>query len=784
MDILNKLGANVKNHMSLVDEQFVNQVRKQYTAAPRTVTVRPTTVPLPPRPAETPAPAKAQAAAAPPAAPPQVKPPVKAMPPPAPAAQPQQSAPPPREARWPAAPRPALSPAAPPARQPAGRGRGKTAGPARPAEPARAGAPARRPGQRGPNQARTQPAAEEQRGGRPGGKRGGAQRLDARPPVRGRGRHLPARTAAPVKRSLELPAVMSVKDLANAMAQPVGDVIKKLMSLGVLATINQEIDYETAAIVAQDQGHEVKPAQSLEDKLKLTETVDTPESLVPRPPVVTVMGHVDHGKTSLLDAIRETNVTAQEAGGITQHIGAYQVEIKGRRITFLDTPGHQAFTAMRARGAQVTDMAILVVAADDGVMPQTVEAINHAKAANIPIIVAINKIDKPQANVERVKQELTEYALVAEEWGGETIMVEVSALKRTGLDHLLEMILLVADLRDLRANPDRPARGTIIEAQLDKGRGPVATVLVQNGTLELGDTIIAGAVAGRVRALTNDKGKRVRKAGPATPVEVIGLDGLPMAGDELHAIKDEHLARQVADQRQQIRRESELRRVSPLTLDDLFNRVKEGELKELKVIVKADVHGSAEALRQSLERITKEQVKVSVIHSGVGAIKETDIMLASASNAIIIGFNVRPDAAAKRLGEKENVDVRLYRVIYNAIEDIEAAMDGMLSPEYHEVVLGKAEVRAVFKVPKIGNVAGCFVTDGRIPRSADVRVLRDHVVVHEGKIGSLKRFKDDAREVAEGFECGIGLERFNDIQEGDVIEAFATEEIKREAKHQ
>ncbi|MCL6614204.1 MAG: translation initiation factor IF-2, partial [Firmicutes bacterium] len=592
----------------------------------------------------------------------------------------------------------------------------------------------------------------------------------------------PARAAAPAKRTLELPQIITVKELAGVMAMPVGEIIKKLMAMGVLATINQEIDYDTAAILAQEYGHEVRPAPSLEDKLKQIEVVDPPEALLPRPPVVTVMGHVDHGKTSLLDAIRETNVTAQEAGGITQHIGAYQVEIKGRKITFLDTPGHEAFTAMRARGAQVTDIAVLVVAADDGVMPQTVEAINHAKAAGIPIVVAINKIDKSQANPERVKQELTEYGLVAEEWGGETVMVEVSALKRIGLDRLLEMVLLVADLRELRANPDRPAKGTIIEAELDKGRGPVATVLVQNGTLEVGDTVIAGAVVGRVRALVNDKGKRVRKAGPSTPVEVIGLDGLPMAGDELFAIKDEHLARQLADQRQQLKRESELRRLVPMTLNDLFNRVQEGELKELKVIVKADVHGSVEALRQSLERIANEQVKVVVIHGRVGAITESDVMLASASNAIIIGFNVRPDPAAKRAAEKERVEIKLYRIIYDAIDDIKAALEGMLTPEYREVVLGRAEVRAVFKVPKIGNVAGCYVHEGKIVRGGDARVLRDHVVVYEGKIDSLRRFKDDVREVQSGFECGIGLERFNDIKEGDVIEVYAMEEVKREAK--
>ena len=786
LKILNGLGADVKNHMSFVDEQYVHQVRKTYAAGPRTVTVRPTTVPIKPEvvpapPAPPPAKTTATQAKAPAPAPPPPEP-VKPVPAPESTVKPRPAAKPPAGER----PRVQESrPAKPPAGQKA-----MAAPPRRPVVPPPP--PVSAPPKRGRGSKRTRREGEEEerlesraeaRRGQPAGPR---QRSQARPPQPGRtGRTAapePARAAAPAKRTLELPQIITVKELAGVMAMPVGEIIKKLMTMGVLATINQEIDYDTAAILAQEYGHEVRPAPSLEDKLKQIEVVDPPEALLPRPPVVTVMGHVDHGKTSLLDAIRETNVTAQEAGGITQHIGAYQVEIKGRKITFLDTPGHEAFTAMRARGAQVTDIAVLVVAADDGVMPQTVEAINHAKAAGIPIVVAINKIDKSQANPERVKQELTEYGLVAEEWGGETVMVEVSALKRIGLDRLLEMVLLVADLRELRANPDRPAKGTIIEAELDKGRGPVATVLVQNGTLEVGDTVIAGAVVGRVRALVNDKGKRVRKAGPSTPVEVIGLDGLPMAGDELFAIKDEHLARQLADQRQQLKRESELRRLVPMTLNDLFNRVQEGDLKELKVIVKADVHGSVEALRQSLERIANEQVKVVVIHGGVGAITESDVMLASASNAIIIGFNVRPDPAAKRAAEKERVEIKLYRIIYDAIDDIKAALEGMLTPEYREVVLGRAEVRAVFKVPKIGNVAGCYVHEGKIVRGGDARVLRDHVVVYEGKIDSLRRFKDDVREVQSGFECGIGLERFNDIKEGDVIEVYAMEEVKREAK--
>jgi translation initiation factor IF-2 len=490
------------------------------------------------------------------------------------------------------------------------------------------------------------------------------------------------------------------------------------------------------------------------------------------------MGHVDHGKTSLLDAIRQTNVIASEAGGITQHIGAYQVEINDKKITFLDTPGHEAFTAMRARGAQVTDIAILVVAADDGVMPQTVEAINHGKAADVPIIVAINKIDKPVANPDRVKQELTQYGLVPEDWGGDTICVEVSALKKQGIEDLLEMILLVAEMRELKANPDRPAKGTVIEAKLDKGRGPVATVLVQNGTLKQGDTIIAGEVSGKIRALVNDKGKNVMKAGPSVPVEVVGFDDLPEAGDIFY-VTDEKTARQLADRRQQFRREQTLKREQRFKLEDLFARIKEGEMKDLNIVLKADVQGSVEAIQASLERLSNEEVRVKVIHGGVGGISESDVMLASASGAIIVGFNVRPDPIAKRVAEREEVDLRMYRIIYDIVDDVKKAMEGMLEPEYREVVLGRAEVRATFRVPKVGTVAGSYVTEGKITRNSEARVLRDNVVIFEGKIDSLKRFKDDVREVVSGFECGIGLERFNDIKEGDVIEAFTNEEIKK-----
>lgn len=580
-------------------------------------------------------------------------------------------------------------------------------------------------------------------------------------------------------KSVELPPFMTVKDFSQLIEVAAGEVIKKLMGLGLMATINQEIDFDTMSLLAGEFGISAKAALTEEQKLQVEEIEDDPKSLLTKPPVVTIMGHVDHGKTSLLDAIRETNVTAQEAGGITQHIGAYQVELNERKITFLDTPGHEAFTAMRARGAQATDIAVLVVAADDGVMPQTVEAVNHAKDANVPIIVAINKMDKPGANPDRIKQDLTEYSLVAEEWGGETIFVEVSAKQRTGIENLLEMILLVADVKDYKANPNRPAKGIIIEAQLDKGQGPVATVLVQNGTLQMGDNIIAGAAAGKVRTLINDKGKRVKKALPATPVEVIGFDELPEAGDILYVITEDRLARQLADKRMQLKRETELQHTQKVTLNDLFAKIKEGEIKELKIIIKADVQGSVEAIRQSLEQLSSDQVKVKVIHGGVGGIGEGDIMFASASNAIIIGFNVRPDPMAKRIAEKENVDIRLYRIIYNIIDDVKKAMEGLLEPEFKEVINGRAAVRVVYKVPKIGNVAGCYLVDGKINRNNDIRLLRDNIVIHEGKIGSLKRFKDDVREVAEGFEFGLGIEKFNDLKEGDIIEAFTMEEVKR-----
>lgn len=572
---------------------------------------------------------------------------------------------------------------------------------------------------------------------------------------------------------------ISVQELAKRMGKTANEVIKKLFELGIPATLNQEIDADTVVIVASEFGIETevkieKPITVIEDLL------DPEDTLEPRPPVVTVMGHVDHGKTSLLDAIRETNVTASEAGGITQHIGAYQVNIKGKKITFLDTPGHEAFTAMRARGAEATDIAILVVAADDGVMPQTVEAINHSKAAQVPIIVAINKIDKPTANIERIKQQLTEHNLVPEEWGGDTVFVPVSAKKKEGIDQLLEMVLLVAEINELKANPNRPARGIVVEAELDKGRGPVATVLVQKGTLKIGDNLVIGSVYGKVRAMFDDKGRKIKEAPPSTPVEVLGLASVPEPGDIFDVVEDEKLAKTIAAQREIDKKQQEFKEASQIRLEDIFKQMNADGLKELNLVLKSDVHGSAEALRQSLERLNTDEVKVNIIHNGVGAISEADVMLAAASQAIIIGFNVRPDSNARRAAETENVEIRLYRIIYEVIEDIKAAMAGLLEPDLKEVVLGQAEVRALFKVPKVGVIAGSYVLEGKITNKAQVRVIRDGVVVHEGQLHSLKRFKDDAKEVVQGFECGIGIESFNDLKEGDIIEAFEFEEVKRE----
>jgi translation initiation factor IF-2 len=587
---------------------------------------------------------------------------------------------------------------------------------------------------------------------------------------------------AKVITEIEIPETITVGEFASKMGKTSAEVVKKLMMLGVMATQNQSIDFETAQLIGDDFGITVKQEVVLtkEDILMIeTEHEDKEEDLVSRPPVVVVMGHVDHGKTSLLDAIRHTSVTENEAGGITQHIGAYSVKLNDRIITFLDTPGHEAFTTMRARGAQVTDVAILVVAADDGIMPQTIEAINHAKAAGVSIVVAINKIDKEGANPDRVKQMLVEHELVPEEWGGDTVCVEISAKKQMNIDGLLEMVLLVADMQELKANPNRDAQGTVIEAEIDKGRGPVATILVQNGTLNVGDFVIAGTTVGRVRAMINDKGRRVKTAGPSTPVEILGLSEAPSGGDTFMVVANEKLARDVAEQRKQQVQETKFNQVVKVSLDNLFSQIDEGNMKELNVIIKADVQGSVEAVRQSLEKLSNDEVRVRAIHGGVGAINESDVMLANASNAIIVGFNVRPDAGAVASAEQQEVDIRLYRVIYQAIEEIEAAMKGMLDPEYKEVVLGYAEVRQTFKVSNVGTIAGCYVTQGKIQRNEQIRIVRNGVIVHEGHIDSLKRFKDDAKEVAENFECGLGVENFNDIKEGDIIECFTMEEIER-----
>ena len=577
-----------------------------------------------------------------------------------------------------------------------------------------------------------------------------------------------------------LPSTIQVGKFAEIISATPSAIIKKLMSLGSMLTINQEIDFEIASMIATEYGYiALKEKEKTIEEQLIKEDIDQPEDLTKRPPVITVMGHVDHGKTSLLDAIRKTKITAKEAGGITQHIGAYTVQVNDEKITFLDTPGHEAFTAMRLRGASITDIAILVVAADDGVMPQTIEAINHAKAANVPIIVVINKIDKPASNPDRVKQELTEYGVIPEDWGGDTICVPVSAMTNEGIDNLLEMILLVAEMQELKANAHRKAKGSIVEAELNKGRGTVATLLVETGTIHVGDSIVAGTGYGKVRSMVDGKGKIVKKAGPSTPVEIIGLSEVPTAGDLFYVVEDDKLARNVADKNKEAFREQNLNQTHKLSLDDLFNKIQEGEVKEINIIIKADVQGSIEALKQSLERLSNEEVRITVIHKGVGAITESDVMLASASNAIIIGFNVRPGNNAQIIAEKEKVDMRLYRVIYNAIEDMQAAMKGMLDPEYKEVVMGKAEVRETFKVPNVGMIAGSYIIDGKINRNHQVRIIRDGIVIHEGTISSLKRFKDDAREVLSGYECGIGIERYNDLKDGDIIEAFTMEEIPR-----
>lgn len=653
----------------------------------------------------------------------------------------------------------------------------------------------------GRSEGRSSGRSEGGRDNRQGGRNAGKNRKDNKPQIKGsyatresrpnrsaghqmpvnRGGKKPApkQQQAPVEivrpTYVEIGESINVQEFSKLIKREVNEVIKALFMLGVMVTINQDIDFDTAQLIGDNFGVEVGQKAPEEDPTEIPEVDDPPEKRVPRPPVITVMGHVDHGKTSLLDAIRKTNVTSREAGGITQHIGAYKVNYQGKQIVFLDTPGHEAFTAMRARGAQVTDVAILVVAADDGVMPQTIEAINHAKAAKVPIIVAINKIDRPGANPDHVKQQLAEHELIPEDWGGDTIMVPVSAHQKTGISDLLEMILLVAEMQELKANPNLPAHGTIIEAQLDKGRGPVATVLVQRGTLHIGDTIIAGTSYGKVRAMINDRGEKVKKALPSTPVEVLGLNDVPAAGDILDST-DEKTARGVAEKRIAKKKEEEIKLNSKVSLDDLFQRIKEGEIKELNIVVKADVQGTIEALKASLEKIKNDEVKVAVVHAGVGAITESDVMLASAANALIIGFNVRPDANARKAAETEKVDVRTYRVIYDAINDVEAAIKGMLAPKFKEVIQGRVEIRQLITISKL-KIAGCYVVEGKVTNSSKVRVVRDGIVVHEGVIESLRRFKDDVKEVAQGFECGITLEKFSDLKEGDIFEVYDMEEI-------
>ncbi len=580
--------------------------------------------------------------------------------------------------------------------------------------------------------------------------------------------------------TVKIPDEIAVGELASRMKKTGAEVVKCLMKNGVMASMSDVIDFDTAAIIAEELGCKVEKEVIVTIEEKLIDTAeDKEEDLLPRAPVVVVMGHVDHGKTSLLDYIRNAHVASGEAGGITQHIGAYQVEVKGKPITFLDTPGHEAFTAMRARGAMITDIAILVVAADDGIMPQTVESINHAKAAQIPIVVAINKMDKPDANPERIKQQLTEYELVPEEWGGETIICPISAKTGEGIDNLLEMVTLTAEMKELKANPNRTAHGAVVEARLDKGRGPIATLLVQNGTLKQGDVIIAGTAVGRVRAMTNAAGQKVTQAGPSVPVEIIGMGEVPGAGDDFHAVADERMARELVEQR---KHEQKMAAAGPVaqkvSLEDLFSQIQQGELKELNIIVKADVQGSAEAVKASLEKLSNEEVRVRVIHCAVGAISESDVMLAATSKAIIVGFNVRPDNNAKDSAARSNVDMRMYRVIYDCIDEMEAAMKGMLAPKFKEVALGTAEVRQVYKITGAGMVAGCYVTEGRVARNAQLRLVRDGIVIHEGAIASLKRFKDDAKEVAQGYECGITIEKYQDLKEGDILECFQMEQIE------
>ncbi len=608
---------------------------------------------------------------------------------------------------------------------------------------------------------------------------GQAQSAKRRQEERDRMRRLQLEVAKKIPVTVHIPDEISVGELASRMKKTGAEVVRCLIKNGVMASLSDVIDFDTAAIIAMDLGCKVERevVVTIEERL-IDDSEDKPEDLVPRAPVVVVMGHVDHGKTSLLDYIRKANVVSGEAGGITQHIGAYRVEVNGNPITFLDTPGHEAFTSMRARGAMVTDVAILVVAADDGIMPQTVESINHAKAAKIPIVVAINKMDVPGANPEKIKQQLTEYELVPEEWGGDTIICPISAKTGEGIQNLLEMVVLTAEMLELKANPNRAAKGAVIEARLDKGRGPVTTLLVQNGTLHQGDVIIAGTSVGRVRVMVNDAGARITEAGPSVPVEIMGMSEVPNAGDTFNAVADERMARELAEQRKDEQKQASSAAQRKVSLEDLFSQIQQGEIKDLNIIVKADVKGSAEAIKSSLEKLSNEEVRVQVIHSGVGAINESDVMLAATSAAIIVGFNVRPDAAARDSAARSHVDIRMYRVIYDCINEIEAAMKGMLAPKYKEVVIGHAEVRQVIKISKIGTVCGCYVQDGKIQRNCGVRVVRDGVVIHEGELASLRRFKDDVKEVSSNYECGLSIEKFNDEKEGDIIEAFVMEKIE------
>ena len=610
-------------------------------------------------------------------------------------------------------------------------------------------------------------------------RKGGFQGSKRRQEEQEKMRRLQLEIAKKTPLTVKIPDAIGVGELASRMKKTGAEVVKTLMKNGVMASLSDVIDFDTAAIIAEELGCKVEKEVIVTIEERLIDTAeDKEEDLEPRAPVVVVMGHVDHGKTSLLDYIRNAHVAAGEAGGITQHIGAYQVNVQGKTITFLDTPGHEAFTAMRARGAMITDVAILVVAADDGIMPQTVESINHAKAANIPIIVAINKMDKPEANPERIKEQLTKYELVPEEWGGETIICPISAKTGEGIDNLLEMVNLTAEMQELKANPNRSAHGAVIEARLDKGRGPVATLLVQNGTLKQGDVIIAGTAVGRVRAMTSAKGEKLTEAGPSVPVEIIGMGEVPGAGDDFHAVADERMARELVEQRKHEQKMAASAPVGKVSLEDLFSQIKQGEMKDLNIIVKADVQGSAEAVKASLEKLSNEEVRVRVIHCAVGAISESDVMLATTSNAIIVGFNVRPDNNAKESAARNNVDMRMYRVIYDCINEIETAMKGMLAPKFKEVELGQAEVRNVFRITGVGMVAGCYVTSGKMQRGAQMRLLRDNIVIYDGAIASLQRFKDSVKEVAQGYECGITFEKFQDIKEGDVIEAYLMEQIE------